>query len=305
MRNIGCIFPCAGIPIYKLIEDFYHTYKPLLYPLLYEGSRCMNIDLFQYISKSITDLSSIESQLFVYSFSAAMFDALKKCEKKFMLVTGYSMGMFSSLFASGSISFCDGLKMLYDLDCLVKEVCHQQSYTMIAVIGLTEVEINKYLEHVDKGVIEVINQNSLKSFIISGISTEVKLFYGWAKDRGVLTSILPVALPYHTTILLSIRDKWEQKLNNYVFNTPNLSILCSNTQKIITNKEGCRKIALTNIFTTFSWYKTIKKIEELGIEELIECGPSKTLSKLGSFIHTKHNYITINQLKLQRIPNRV
>ncbi|MCP4265023.1 MAG: ACP S-malonyltransferase [Candidatus Brocadiaceae bacterium] len=257
----------------------------------------MNIDLFKHIENDHTGISGIESQLFMYALSGAMFDMLTRCNKKFSYVTGYSMGMFSSLFASGAMNYKDGLNMLYELNNLVTGFSQKQSYAMMVVRGLTEKEITNYLKNVKDGDIEVINQNSDESFVLSGISPEMEKFLIWANDRGVLTTILPITHPYHTRFLSTIEDEWAKRLQRYNFCVPQISILCSSCQKIVSDKEGCRKIALTNIFLPFSWYKTIKYLEELGIEELVECGPSTTLSKIGMFIPSKHTYINIRNLR--------
>lgn len=284
------------MPTYSGIKSFYEGHSNFLRPRLQEASQAVNTDFFEFIYGGVRDIVGIKPQLFFYAFSGAMFEELKgKVVPKFL--TGYSMGMFTSLFAAEAIGFVDGLKMLEGIDALAFKAVGGESYSMVAVLGLDEYEIASCMEHAGAKV-NIINQNSEQSFVIAGESHEVDIFTVECGERGAMVSGLPILLPYHTPAMSAIEVEWDAFLSKYIFRRPNIPIICSISHEIVSDAEGCKKIALSNISTPFSWFKTIKKMEMMGICEFIECGPSLTLSKLGKFINSTHRYRNVKNIAL-------
>lgn len=285
------LFPGAGIPLYKGVNQFAERHCEHIEPRMRQASETLGVDFSRFLQNHDDfDLSDMTSQLFFYAFSGAMVDVLRRLRPAPEYVTGYSMGMFSAMYAAGVIGFADGLVMLQKLDALVTANYHAVSSAMAVITGLTEEELADCREADAREAITVINQNAETSFIISGTAKSVDMVIARAKSAGALTSKLPLTLPYHTDLLLSIKEEWRTLLDRYRFSNPDIPIVCSQTQLLISDAAGARDLIYTNIYTPFSWYKTIKTLESLGVTRFIECGPSITLSNIGKIIDASHEY---------------
>ncbi len=282
--------------LYRGFGEFYKKNSLFLKPRLEEASDRRHINFFKFISSdNFSALDGINSQLFFYACSCAIFDMLCSSEPPPGIVTGYSMGMFSAFFAAGVVSFSDGLEMIYSLDALAAESCAGKNFSMLAVSGCTEEELTFQIDRLNTSV-TIVNQTYECGFILAGLSGDMKQFIQLAGKKIPLISKLPVNLPYHTKLLYCVKAPWGNFLRQITFNTPRVPVLCSRTQTIISTGESSRNIAVSNIYLPFSWFKTIKKLDKLGVCEFMECGPSLVLSKIGGLINSDYKCYNVKSL---------
>ncbi|MFN9582792.1 MAG: ACP S-malonyltransferase, partial [Bacteroidota bacterium] len=75
------------------------------------------------------------------------------------MVAGHSLGEFSALGANKTLSFEDGLKLVYQRAMAMQKACEIQPSTMAAVLGLDDAKVEEVCASVTDGVVVAANYN--------------------------------------------------------------------------------------------------------------------------------------------------
>ena len=110
----------------------------------------------------------------ILTTSFAIFTVLKS-EFNFNLsnvkfLAGHSLGEYSALVASGSLSFKDAISLVHRRGKLMQEAVPLGQGSMLAVMGIENNELKELINNFDKknGVCEIANDNAKGQIIISG-----------------------------------------------------------------------------------------------------------------------------------------
>ena len=82
------------------------------------------------------------------------------------MVAGHSLGEFSALVANKTLSFKDGLQLVYKRAMAMQKACEIQPSTMTAVLGLAD-DIVERIRNETEGVVVVANYNCPGQLVIS------------------------------------------------------------------------------------------------------------------------------------------
>lgn len=118
---------------------------------------------------------------------------------------GLSLGEYTALVASGSISFEDALVLVRKRGEFMEEASRKNPGKMACVIGMDM----KQVEDLCKGFgCEIANLNCPGQVVVSGKTANIELFASLAKDKGAKRVImLDVSGPFHSTLMTPARDK--------------------------------------------------------------------------------------------------
>jgi len=210
------------------------------------------------------------------------------------LLCGYSMGIYAALVQGGAISFENGLL-------LIRRAFEEISYTtmtgrfgMSGIIGLTEPDILSIIESFPE--VEITNQNSVFSFVLSGHLNKLEQVIKAARKEGAFHArILNVMVPYHSHLLKSAAlqfAKFVLTLDIHTLKTPLISVL---SQKILYNQQDIKTELVENLYKHFNWYATQLKMMQAGINLFIECGPGKSLKKNSKFIEGDFQFLAMDE----------
>ena len=89
---------------------------------------------------------------------------------KIKFIAGHSLGEYSALVASGSLSLEDGVKLVHERGKLMQAAVPDGEGAMLAVMGLDINELNSFIKKYEneKGICEIANDNSPGQIILSG-----------------------------------------------------------------------------------------------------------------------------------------
>lgn len=259
-----------------------------------------NIDINTYLSNISESLAielptfsyehefykeELNSQLIAYSFSCAFSDILKSKQIIPDYIAGYSMGIYASLYASGSIDFIQGAQIIFKAYNLVKTLSDEGLHGMGAVVGLTYSELNELiLKH--NYALEIINTNNEHSLVLAGKKNDLKELLTIAKDLGALSAgDLTVNTPYHSRFLKQFAAPFRCFLDQLNISDSKLPLISTYDQKLVFKVSDVKLELVINLTETIHWEKTILKLIALGVEEMYECGAGKDLKKISRFIH--------------------
>ena len=210
-------------------------------------------------------------------------------KKDFNFYAGHSLGEYSALVASGSLSFTDAVFLLHQRGKLMQEAVPNGKGSMIAVMGLDLSEINKFIDEIssDKGVCEVANDNSYSQIILSGDKSAIDEISKNLKNNKKKSIPLPVSAPFHCSLMKPAAEKMEKNIFETNFNNPAIQIVSNVTAKATTNSYDIKKLLVEQIFSKVRWRESIEYMIDNGVKEFIEIGPGKVLSGLVKRINDK------------------
>ena len=196
------------------------------------------------------------------------------------VVTGYSLGFYNALVASGVLSFADGLRAVHAAGRLV--MASPVQGTMGAVIGLSvdEVELicadSSATDHV-----WVSNINAARQVLVSGGAQAVGRAVALATERGALSAyVLPMGAAYHSPMMKGASALLLQELSGLRFHTPRLPLLSYIDACYLDDPEAIMRTVAGAISSRVLWRDSVLRLVSDGVGRFIEVGPGASLSRM-------------------------
>jgi|TARA_B110000914_G_scaffold218858_1_gene226695 [acyl-carrier-protein] S-malonyltransferase len=196
------------------------------------------------------------------------------------MVAGHSLGEFSALAATGSISFEDGLSLVRIRAEAMRNACDLESGTMAAVLGMDD----KLVEEIcfnTAGIVVAANYNCPGQLVISGEIKAIEKACESLKTQGAKRAIiLPVGGAFHSPLMEPARDQLAQAIDSISLNAPS----CPIYQNVSSTPTKDPQIIKTNLISQLTapvkWTSIIKKMNIDGAKIFTEVGPGSVLQGL-------------------------
>ena len=197
-------------------------------------------------------------------------------------VAGHSLGEYSALIASGSLSFEDGLRLVEKRARFIAESSQKHPGSMLAVIGLPLekiVEICKKVQSV--GLVEIANINSSEQIVVSGETRGIERFGEYVEDSEIKKLIpLKVSGPFHTIFMEDVEEKLAAELERIEVKKTKFPLIANSTAREVKEPEEIKDALIAQVSHPVLWLETMKEIKRRKVELFLEIGPKKVLSKL-------------------------
>ncbi len=202
------------------------------------------------------------------------------------MVAGHSLGEFSALVANKSLSFADGLILVYKRALAMQKACEIQPSTMAAVLGLDDVKVEEICASIIGEVVVAANYNCPGQLVISGsldgVSNACELLKAAGAKRAL---ILPVGGAFHSPLMEPARVELEAAINATHFSEPTCAIYQNVTASAVRDVAAIKANLIAQLTAPVKWTQSIQAMVGDGASEFIECGPGKVLQGLVSKIH--------------------
>jgi [acyl-carrier-protein] S-malonyltransferase len=196
------------------------------------------------------------------------------------MVAGHSLGEFSALVASKSLSFEDGLILVSKRALAMQRACEMRPSTMAAIIGVED----KTVEDVCSSISEIVvpaNYNCPGQIVISGSIEGIDKALEALKEKGVKRTIkLSVGGAFHSPIMEPARSELENAIRSTHFSRPE----CPVYQNVNANPSIDPHIIMKNLVDQLTspvrWTQTIVNMIAGGATSFTEVGPGNVLQGL-------------------------
>ena len=168
------LFPGQGSQIVGMGSEFYNNFD-IVKKIFDEADNKLNFKISKIILEGPEEELKLtkNTQPAILTVSYAIFTVLKREfnynfeSTKFF--AGHSLGEYSALVCSESLTFNDALFLLFERGKSMQEAVPLGKGSMIAVLGLNIDEIKKFINEVKiGGVCEIANDNAVGQTIVSG-----------------------------------------------------------------------------------------------------------------------------------------
>ncbi len=195
-------------------------------------------------------------------------------------VAGHSLGEFSALVVSGTLSFEEGLQLVAKRAMAMQMACEMEQGTMAAVLALPDSTIEEVCEGIE-GVVVAANYNCPGQLVISGVVDAVNEACEKLKEAGARRAlVLPVGGAFHSPLMEPARKELAEAIDNADFKTPVCPIYQNVDAKPHTLPEEIKANLIAQLTAPVHWTQIIEQMTADGFDSYVELGPGTVLQGL-------------------------
>ncbi|MBT3282147.1 MAG: ACP S-malonyltransferase [Cryomorphaceae bacterium] len=245
--------------------------------------------MFEGSSEDLSQTKVTQPAIFIHSVISAL--TSKSFEPN--VCAGHSLGEFSALVVSNSISFEDGLKLVSIRANAMQKACQETNGTMAAILGLADNIVESTCNEIE-GIVNPANYNCPGQLVISGEVKAVKEACELLKEKGAKRAlILSVGGAFHSELMSSAADELKKGIEKTEFKTPNCPIYQNFTSNPVKNPSIIKSNLLSQLTGAVLWTQSVNKMINDGVKEFYEVGPGNILQGL---IRKIDNDITVGKI---------
>lgn len=293
-EKIALVFAGQGSQYIGMGKDFFDRYQEVR-NMYQEASEILGYDLAK-LCFTENDLvnQTIYTQPAVLVTSCAIYEILKKeLPFKVNVMSGFSLGEYSALYAAGVYDFKTIVAIVKKRAEYMNHASEKTKGSMAAILGMERDTLKKLCDEI--GDVYIANYNSPVQIVVGGkenlvnqLCNHVKTVYN---KRAIL---LNVSGGFHTPLMNSAALKMRDHLKNINYQQPMVDVIMNyNAQPLAVNYlvDSLTK----QIESSVLFEDSIKLIiKEYHIDTFIEIGPGRVLSGLIKKIDPTKKIISID-----------
>ena len=281
------IFPGQGSQYIGMGEDLYER-SQLAKEYFNISKEILGFDIQSIISNGPEDLlnKTKYTQPSIFITSVILGKILIKRGLQPFAVAGHSLGEYSALTVSNSVSFEKGLELVKVRSESMEKAGHLQNGTMAAIVGLKEKDVQLICSsYKGKGLVVIANHNSHKQIVVSGTSDAIIETIEKAKDKGARLAVeLKVSGAFHSPLMNPAKEALAKILDSVNFKDPQYPVFNNVNCKPIFSSDKIKSSLIEQLEKPVLWTKSIIEMKNFGVKSFLEVGPGKVLQGLNKRI---------------------
>ncbi|HOL65001.1 MAG TPA: ACP S-malonyltransferase [Accumulibacter sp.] len=250
-----------------------------------EASAALGQDLWQLLAEGPSEAlaQTVNTQPVMLTAGIAVYRLwLDKGGKVPAVVAGHSLGEYSALVAAGVLAFADAVPLVRLRAAAMQEAVPAGEGAMAAILGLQDSQVAEACaEAAADEVVEPVNFNGPDQTVIAGSKAAVERAFAACKARGAKRALLlPVSAPFHSSLMRPAADKLAQRLAELSLAAPQIPVINNVDVAIENDADKIRDALIRQAYSPVRWVETIRRIADMGVAGVAECGPGKVLAGL-------------------------
>ena len=296
------LFPGQGSQAVGMGAEFYNNFNSVK-EIFDQADEKLNFSISKMILEGpdsdlqLTKYTQPAILIVSYSIFKIMQDEFNINMNEFKYFAGHSLGEYSALVCSSSLSYKDSLYLLHERGKAMQEAVPLGKGKMIAVLGKKIDEIKSITDSLKNNeVCEIANDNAEGQVIVSGSKYGVEILEKNLKDKKIKFIPLKVSAPFHCSLMKPAAEKMREKLQNINFEKPLKNIVSNVTARSENEPENIKNLLIKQIFSTVNWRESILNIHKEKVVNFVEIGPGKVLSGMVKRTIKTANCFSINSI---------
>lgn len=298
--NFALVFPGQGSQSVGMLAELADAH-PQIKATFQEASDALGYDLWRLIQDGpedelgkthITQPAMLTGGVAIWRLWQSQTDIMPT------IMAGHSLGEYSALVASGSLSLSDGVNLVADRGRFMQEAVPAGVGAMAAILGLDDEQVIAVCDSAANGeVVTAVNFNSPGQVVIAGHAAAVERAVEGAKEAGAKRALmLPVSVPSHCSLMLPAAEQLAVRLAEITINAPTIPVLNNVDVKAESDPAAIREGLKRQLFCPVRWVETINAIAKQDISNIVECGPGKVLAGLNKRINKQMTAYTTSDV---------
>ena len=280
------IFPGQGSQFVGMGKDLYESYEEAKKKFLL-ANKILDFDItdvmFNGTADDLKKTDITQPAIFIHSCITFFLNKVNDISA----FAGHSLGEFSALTCSGSLSFEEGLELVLIRARAMQNACKDNNSTMAAILSLSDEEVNTTCEDIENVVPP--NYNCPAQIVISGSKEDIENACVVFKEKGGKTIPLPVGGGFHSSYMKSARVELEDAVNKAKVDTPSAPIYQNYDAIGYTDINKIRSNLINQLTSPVRWTQSVNNMIENNVKNFIECGPGRVLQGLVKKINRESN----------------
>jgi len=269
----GAQFPGMGNDLYERssnAKEMFETANSIL------GFRITDL-MFDGTDEDLKQTRVTQPAIFLHStiLTAVLGDSFKPD-----MVAGHSLGEFSALTTSKTLSFEDGLILVSKRATAMQKACELTPSAMAAIIGADDKMVEDVCASIDD-IVVTANYNSPGQIVISGSNEGIDEAVKIIREKGVKLAIrLAVSGAFHSPFMEPARSELEEAITKMNFNIPICPVYQNVTAKPSIEPGVIKTNLIAQLTSPVLWTQLIHNMITDGATSFTEVGPGSVLQGL-------------------------
>lgn len=274
------VFPGQGAQFSGMGKDLYDN-SSLAKELFHQANEILGFEItktmFEGTDDELKQTKVTQPAIFLHStiLAACLGEGFKPD-----MVAGHSLGELSSLVANKTLSFEDGLKLVYKRAMAMQKACEKEPSTMAAILGLEDEVVEEICGSIN-GIVVPANYNCPGQLVISGAVSAVEDACAKLTEAGAKRAmILQVGGAFHSPLMEPAREELAAAIEATHFNQPICPVYQNVTASAVADPAEIQRNLVAQLTAPVRWTQTMHQMIADGASEVIEVGPGKVLQGL-------------------------
>ena len=282
--KIAFVFPGQGSQSVGMGKDLYEQF-PIAKEVFQEAEEALGFalrDLCFFGPESHLKLTENTQPAILTTSVAALRVLQSETSLRPDWVAGHSLGEYSALVCVGALEFRDAVRIVRERGRLMQEAVPPGEGGMGVVLGLERDAVQKLCEEASNGeVVAPANYNGGGQVVIAGSKHAVARAIELAKARGAKKVFdLPVSAPFHCDLMRPAAEGLKQILSDVVVKSFSVGVVTNVEAEINLDADRVKSLLMEQTVRPVRWEESIRKLDELGCQQVWEVGPGKVLKGL-------------------------
>ncbi len=298
MNNYNFIFPGQGSQSVGMSSCILSN--EISKTLFSQTSELLGYDLLDICLNGPDELlvKTKNTQPAIFTLSISIDRMLKESNVYPLSVAGHSLGEYSALVSSETLSFEDAIKLVILRSSEMEKANNINVGSMAAIINASVDDVNEILNN-SSGILVVANYNTEKQIVISGEESQIN--YSIEKFKKISSRIkcikLNVSGAFHSPLMKFAREALSNAINSLNFNNAKVPIYQNINASPSQDSADIKKNLISQLENPVQWCETILNMMDNSNNNFIECGPGNVLSGINRRISKEINTITANSIE--------
>lgn len=212
--------------------------------------------------------------------------ALRVLEAEFCIqplcVAGHSLGEYSALVGVGALAFADAVRVVRERGRLMQQAVPRDAGAMAVFFGLAAAEVQQICNEAGNGeVVAPANFNGAGQIVIAGAKAAVLRAMALGREHGAKRVLeLPVSAPFHCPLMLPASEGLKKVLDTIQIKPFSIGVITNVEAALNRDSTKVKSLLIEQAVRPVRWEESVRCLEELGCERVLEIGPGKVLSGL-------------------------
>jgi [acyl-carrier-protein] S-malonyltransferase len=274
------IFPGQGAQFVGMGKEFYEN-NATAKSLFDTADEILGFKITQIMFNGTADelkqTKVTQPAVFIHSVVTALAQDAVQPE----MVAGHSLGEFSALVANKTLSFEDGLKLVYKRAMAMQKACEINPSTMAAILGLEDHIVEEICATITDEIVVAANYNCPGQLVISGSMKGIEIACEKLKAAGAKRALpLQVGGAFHSPLMEPAREELAAAISSTQFSNPVCPVYQNVNALPSTDISIIKKNLIDQLTAPVRWTQLVQKMVQDGGTTFIECGPGKVLQGL-------------------------
>ncbi|MDY6086548.1 MAG: ACP S-malonyltransferase [Succiniclasticum sp.] len=301
MAKTAFVFPGQGSQTVGMCKEFYDNYA-CAKKVFEEADEALGFSIAKMCFEGPEDQLrlTMNTQPAILTCSIAVLAVLRENGLNCQIAGGHSLGEYSALVATGSLSLADAVRSVRKRGQFMQEAVPVGEGAMAAVMGLEPETIDAICRKVEAEcgeAVQAVNFNCPGQVVIAGAAGAVAKAIDALKEAGARRAVsLPVSAPFHSTLMRPAAARLKEVLDEVEFHDARFPVVANVTAKPVTKAEEIRSLLVQQAASPVKWEMSMRYMLDEGFDTFVEVGPGKVLTGFTRKIDRTANALNVEDM---------